>query len=164
MLTRVGGLHTTSDFTNLLTGAGNRILLRAYHRGIAAEGSGVYPFLASVHQYLAWKKQDLERRARLHRPSDEVLAQRARKLKLENDRRESELFNAADVVATINAIVGMLRAEFEGFPDRFPEHRPALAREIGSVLDAMEARRRNAIADLMAGHDPLRGKLNEFEV
>ena len=44
-----------------------------------------------------------------------------------------------------------LRAEFEKFPDRFPENRNALAREIDIVLDALEARARNAIADLIPG-------------
>jgi hypothetical protein len=39
-----------------------------------------------------------------------------------------------------------LRAEFEKFPDRFPENRNALI-----VLDALEARARNAIADLIPG-------------
>jgi hypothetical protein len=42
---------------------------------------------------------------------------------------------------------------FEKFPDRFPENRNALAREIGIVLDALEARARNAIADLIPGRD-----------
>jgi len=72
--------------------------------------------------------------------SAEILFERARKLKLENDTNERQLLRTSDALAAVTAIIAMLKDEFEKFPERFPEYRERLAAEIPVVLDGVDAR------------------------
>lgn len=86
-------------------------------------------------------------------------AERARKLKLENDTREALLIETPDAIAGIDYIFGEVRTELAGIPTRHhPEdltERRRLENDIDKALGGIVARLEKAATAIEAGRDPL---------
>lgn len=85
-------------------------------------------------------------------------AERARKLKLENDRREALLVDTSEAIAAIQSIVGIVAAELESIPSRLTDdvgERRRIEHEIDTIRTGLVVRLEKAQAALLAGDDPL---------
>lgn len=85
-------------------------------------------------------------------------AERARKLKLENDQREALLVETPDALAAIDAILGEVRTSLAGIPARYTEdlaERRRLEDAIDNTLGEITGRLEKAGAALAEGRDPL---------
>lgn len=85
-------------------------------------------------------------------------AERARKLKLENDQREALLVETPDALAAIDAIFGEVRTALAGIPARYTEdlaERRRLEDAIDTTLADISGRLDKAGTALAEGRDPL---------
>lgn len=85
-------------------------------------------------------------------------AERARKLKLQNDQSEALLVETPDALAAIDAIFGEVRTALAGIPARFTEdlaERRRLEDAIDTTLADLTGRLDKAGAALAEGRDPL---------
>lgn len=92
-------------------------------------------------------------------------AERARKLKLANDKREESLVETEAAVATVIAIVDIYVSELERLPARMsddPELLPLTKREVAKVIEGLRERCVTAVANLRGGRDPLAFAIGEF--
>jgi len=123
-------------------------------------GRGRYDLAASVQAYIKFKVESEVARAvpEESSPGERVKAERARKLKLENDEKEHRLVQTPDAVAALDAIVGPLRSDLAGVPARATDD-VALRRRIEDAIDivlrGLADRFKQAGAALRAGRDPL---------
>lgn len=84
-------------------------------------------------------------------------AERARKLKLDNDQTESLLVETPDAIAAIDAIFGEVRTALAGIAPRFTEdvaERRRLDDAIDAILTDLADRLDKAVAALRTGSDP----------
>lgn len=123
-------------------------------------GRGRYDLAGSVQAYVAFKVESEVARAMPEEssPGERVKAERARKLKLENDEKELRLVQTPDAVAALDAVVGPLKADLAGVPARVTDNvaeRRRIEDAIDTVLGGLSDRFKQAGAALRAGRDPL---------
>lgn len=139
---RVQQLEAESIFTNQGRGRSKRFQLAA-----------------AVQAFLA--KSEMDARSAYMDAStsrEQFEAERARKLKLENDTRESLLVETPDAIAAIDRIFGEVRTALAGIAPRFTEdvaERRRLDDVIDAVLTDLATRLDKAGAALQEGRDPL---------
>lgn len=123
-------------------------------------GRSRYDLAASVQAYTKFKVESEVARAvpEESNPGERVKAERARKLKLDNDEKERRLVQMPSAVAALDAIVGPLKADLAGVSARVTDD-VALRRRIEDATDAvlrgLADRFAKAGRDLRAGRDPL---------
>jgi hypothetical protein len=120
---------------------------------------GRYPHAGSVQAYIKYKVDSEVARAIPEEttPGERVKAERARKLKLENDERELLLVAMPDALATLDFIVGSLKSDLAGIPARVTDDvawRRRIEDGIESVLRDFADRARKAGDALAQGRDP----------
>lgn len=121
---------------------------------------GQYNLAAAVQSYIAFKVESEVARAVPEEtsPGERVKAERARKLKLENDEKELRLVQTPDAIAALDAIVGPLMTDLAGVPARVTDD-VAMRRQIEDAIESVRRRLADrfekAGADLLAGRDPL---------
>ncbi len=89
---------------------------------------------------------------------EQYYAERARKLKLANDKKEESLVDTQSAVRTVDAITNVYITELLRLPARMSQDAvllPIIEREVGKVTDALRQRCLAAVANLRAGRDPL---------
>ena len=144
-----------------ILGIGERWVQQLERQGVLKKaGHGRYHLAESVQSYIAFKvKSEVARAVPEETDAGErVKAERARKLRLENDEKELLLVQTPDAVAALDAIVGPLRADLAGVPARVTSDvvlRRQIEDAIDSVLRGFADRSAKAGADLRAGRDPL---------
>jgi phage terminase Nu1 subunit (DNA packaging protein) len=150
---------SVSDLCQIL-GVSERWVQQLESQGVIKKSArGRYPLAASVQAYTKFKvESEVARAAPVETSAGErVKAERARKLKLENDEKEARLVDTRDALAAIDAIVGSLKAGFAGVPARVTDD-VALRRRIAdaneAVLRDLAKRSREASAALRSGGDP----------
>lgn len=80
-------------------------------------GRGRYPLAGSVQGYISFLK-DEQRRASKVAADSEIKLERARGLKLRNDRDEGRLIEVEEALGTLDEIVGELRTGIAAVPAR----------------------------------------------
>lgn len=139
---------------------GDRWLRQMADEGfLSMAGRGRYHLAASVRGYIARIRETEVERARDSSTSRELFeAERARKLKLENDKREALLVETPDAIAAIDAILGQVRTALASIAPRYTEdvaERRRLEDAIDAVLSDLADRLDQAGAALATGRDPL---------
>lgn len=113
----------------------------------------------AVQALLAKLDADAKRAAETASTSRELFeAERARKLKLENDRNEGLLIETPDAIAAIDHIFGEVRTALAGIAPRYTEdvaERRRLDDAIDSILTDLANRLDEGITALKSGGDPL---------
>lgn len=122
-------------------------------------GRGQYDLEKSLHGYHRFIRETEVKASETEATSRAAFeAERARKLKLENDTAEAKLIDTRLAVEAVDAVVGVYQSEVHSIPARVTSD-VALRRmweiEINRVSDAINARCRRAVANLAAGRDPL---------
>ena len=142
-------------------GIGERWIQQLEKQGVIAKTRhGRYLLAESVQAYIKFKVgSEVARAVPVESNAGErVKAERARKLKLENDEKELRLVQTPDAVAALDAIVGPLRADLAGVPARVTSdvsERRRIEDAIDTVLRRLADRFAKAGSDLRAGRDPL---------
>lgn len=126
---------------------------------VVKSGRGRYDLAASVQGYIRFVREtEVEAVKEAANSKEQFEAERARKLKLENDKREALLVETTDAFAAIDLIVGNLSAELENLPSQLSED-IAERRRIEKVIDAVRAglarRLEQAVSAIQEGRDPL---------
>lgn len=122
-------------------------------------GRGRYALAKSVQAYIKFKVESEVARATpdASNPGERVKAERARKLKLENDETELRTIAMTAALETLDAIVGPLKADLAGVPatvtDDIAERR-RIEDAIESVTARLADRFAQAGAALRTGGDP----------
>ncbi len=141
-------------------GIGEHWLQQLEGRGVLRKSArGRYPLAASVQAYTQFKVESEVARSIPEEtsPGERVKAERARKLKLENDERELLLVAMPDALATLDVIVGSLKSDLAGVPARVTDDvawRRRIEDGIESVLRDFADRARKAGDALAQGRDP----------
>ena len=157
------GVHDeiSVKFLAEVLGVGERWVQQLEKQGVIKKsGHGRYDLAASVQAYIKFKVESEVARVTPEEtsPGERVKAERARKLKLENDEREHRLVATPDAIAALDAIVGPLTAGLAGVPARLSDdvaERRRIEHEIDAVLRGLADRFKKASGDLRAGRDPL---------
>ena len=142
-------------------GIGERWVQSLEKQGVLKKsGHGRYDLAASVQAYIKFKIESEVARAIPDEssPGERVKAERARKLKFENDEKEHRLAHMSDAIAAIDAIVGPLKADLSGVPARVSDDvatRRRIEDAIDTVLRGLADRFRKAGSALREGRDPL---------
>ena len=117
-----------------------------------------YVLADAVQALLARAAEDAKSAPAAGTIREQFEAERARKLKLENDQAEALLIETPDAIAAIDGIFGEVRTALGGIAARFtsdlPERR-RLENEIDIVLGDLASRLDKAGAALRKGGDPL---------
>jgi hypothetical protein len=103
---------------------------------------------------------DERRRANRKDIDGTVQRERARKFKISNDLSESSLVEVADVVAMIDEISGLVKAELSAFSARAADDvtlRRKLEAGVDKVLVGIARRSQQAVGDICAGRDVASG-------
>ncbi len=122
-------------------------------------GRARYELAASVRGYIRFIRETEV--ATVNRKSDaraEFEAERARKLKLENDERENMLIGTPLAISAVDYIVGTLRTDLAAVPARASEDvatRRRVENAIDDVLDGLAGRFEKAADALAQGLDPI---------
>lgn len=141
-------------------GIGERWVQQLEAQGVLRKSArGRYPLATSVRAYTKFKVDSEVARAILKEttPGERVKAERARKLKLENDERERQTVSMPDALIALDVIFGMIKAGFAGVPARVTDD-VALRRRIEdgneAVLRDLARRFRKASSAMREGRDP----------
>jgi phage terminase Nu1 subunit (DNA packaging protein) len=122
-------------------------------------GRGHYDLRGSHHGYLRWVRETEVKPASDASNSREAFeAERARKLKLENDQAEALLIPTQLAIDAVDAVVGVYQSEVHSIPARVTQDvalRRQWEQEIDRVSDGIKKRCEKAVANLEAGRDPL---------
>lgn len=126
---------------------------------LAAEGwiKKPYTIVSVVQGYIRFL-QDEQRKGSRTTEDNAVKAERARKLRLENDATEHITVLTEDAIAALDAIVGPLKSELAGVAPRVTDDIPLRRRiedAIDAVLGELAKRFGKAGADLRSGRDAL---------
>jgi phage terminase Nu1 subunit (DNA packaging protein) len=141
-------------------GVGERWVQQLEAQGVLRKSArGRYPLAASVQAYTKFKVDSEVARANPEEttPGERVKAERARKLKLENDERELHLVAMPSAVTALDVIVGPLKSGLAGVPARVTDDialRRRIEDAIESVLWDLADRARKASVALRQGRDP----------
>lgn len=126
---------------------------------LAKAGRAQYDLAASVQGYIRFVREAEVKGAQDAATSREAFeAERARKLKLENDTVEAKLIDTQLAVGAVDAVVGVFLSEVHSIPARVTQDvglRREWEREINRVIDGINKRCRQACGNLAAGRDPL---------
>jgi hypothetical protein len=142
-------------------GVGARLIMVTERRiqQLAAQGWVKRPYtVVSVVQGYIRFLQDEQRKGSRTSEEGAVRAERARKLKLENDETEKLTLRMDDAIAALDAIVGPIKSELAGVAPQVTDDIPQRRRiedAIDAVLDQLAKRFGKACADLLAGRDAL---------
>ena len=142
-------------------GIGERWVQQLEKQGVLKKvRHGRYRLAESVQAYIAFKIESEVARVvpEESNAGERVKAERARKLKLENDEKELRLVQTPDAVAALDAIVGPLRADLAGVPARVTSdvaERRRIEDAFDTVLRRLADRFAKAGEALRAGRDPL---------
>ena len=101
---------------------------------------------------------EIERRDHADSSKEKFEAERARKLKLENDLRERLLVEMPDAVAAMDYILGEVRTDLAGIPARMTEdvaERRRLEDGINEILAGLARKLDEAGSAIQEGRDPL---------
>lgn len=157
--TKVDDEVSVSDLGKVL-GVGERWVQQLDAQGILTKSArGRYPLASSVQAYTKFKVESEVARAIPEETSagERVKAERARKLKLENDERELLLVAMPEALAALDLIVGPIKAGLAGVPARVTDdiaERRRIEDAIESVLTDIADRLDKVGAAMAAGHDP----------
>jgi len=126
---------------------------------LAKAGRGQYDLAASVQGYIRFVREtEVKAGADASTSREAFEAERARKLKLENDQAEAQLIETALAIAAVDAVVGVYQSEVHSIPARLTSdiaQRRAWETEIDRVSNGINERCRKAVANLEAGRNPL---------
>lgn len=118
-----------------------------------------YVLADAVQAWKAKAEADAKTQAASASTSREMFeAERARKLKIENDTREALLVETPDAIAAIDRIFGEVRTSLGAIPARLSEdvaERRRIEDVIADTLDELAKRLDEAGAALQEGRDPL---------
>ncbi|MDX2265435.1 MAG: hypothetical protein NW215_10745 [Hyphomicrobiales bacterium] len=109
----------------------------------------------AVQSYIAHIKEEAKKR-QATTTDDELRAERARKLRLENDQTEAILLPADAVMNTLDEVVAAVRVGFAGLPARVTrdmELRKVIETECDSILTAVAKLLEDRAAVLARGSD-----------
>lgn len=122
-------------------------------------GRAQYELAASVQGYIRFVRETEVAAAQDTATSRELYeAERARKLKLENDQREALLVETPDALAAIDHIFGEVRTALAGIAPRLTEdvaERRRIEDGIDIVLNELSTKLDQAGTALQEGRDPL---------
>ncbi|WP_409560204.1 hypothetical protein [Hyphomicrobium sp. MC8b] len=141
-------------------GVGERWVQQLDAQGILTKSArGRYPLAASVQAYTQFKVESEVARAIPEETSagERVKAERARKLKLENDERELLLVAMPEALTALDVIVGPLKAGLAGVPARVTDdiaERRRIEDAIEVVLKDLAKRLEQAGDAMRQGRDP----------
>ncbi|WP_024275975.1 hypothetical protein [Hyphomicrobium sp. 802] len=141
-------------------GVGERWVQQLDAQGILTKSArGRYPLAASVQAYTLFKVESEVARAIPEETSagERVKAERARKLKLENDERELLLVAMPEALTALDVIVGPLKAGLAGVPARVTDdiaERRRIEDAIEVVLKDLAKRLEQAGDAMRQGRDP----------
>lgn len=126
---------------------------------VVKAGRALYELEASVQGYIRFIRDTEVKGAQDAATSREAFeAERARKLKLENDQAEAKLIDTQLAVGAVDAVVGVFLSEVHSIPPRVTQDialRREWEREVNRVIDGINQRCRKAVGNLAAGRDPL---------
>jgi phage terminase Nu1 subunit (DNA packaging protein) len=126
---------------------------------VVRAGRARYELAASVQGYIRFiRETEVERQIGSQNARAEFEAERARKLKLENDERESILIGTPLAIAAVDYIVGTLRTDLAAVPARASEDvatRRRVENAIDDVLNSLADRFAKAGDALAQGVDPI---------
>lgn len=139
---------------------GDRWLRELADRGFLVKvGRARYDLAKSVQGYLRFVRETEVTAAVTAATSREAFeAERARKLKLENDQRQAMLVETPDALAAIDHIFGQVRTALAGLPPRISEdvaERRRIENAIDATLADLSGRLDEAGAALREGRDAL---------
>ena len=121
-------------------------------------GHGRYRLGETVRAYLAFRLENGSRALLAASDSRSAFeAERARKLKLENDAKERQLIPAEAVMDAVDFMFGAVKLDLAGAPSRITpdaELQRHMSDAIDDALAALSERLEKASADLEAGRDP----------
>lgn len=161
MAEKSGFSEVGADDLAALLGITPRWLQKLEKKGIISKAKrGRYPLPQSVQAYIKFKIESALSRMQPEEtnPGERVKAERARKLKLENDEKEHRLVTTSDAISALDHIVGQLKADLAGVPARVSDDVPTRRRvedALDTVLGGLADRFRKTSRDLQTGGDPL---------
>ena len=120
---------------------------------LASAGRGRFRLGPLVQSYAGHLRKQLEE-AREDDSDDAIRFERARKLRIENDREERLLIETEEAIATLEDIVGTIRAELSGLPVRATRDmdlRRKLEKDVAGILERTIERLGKRLAALQAG-------------
>lgn len=122
-------------------------------------GHAKYHLAKSVQGFIRHKLENEVKATQTASNSREAFeAERARKLKLENDQAEALLIPTQLAIDAVDAVVGVYQSEVHSIPARVTQDvalRRQWEQEIDRVSDGIKKRCEKAVANLEAGRDPL---------
>lgn len=134
-----------------LLGRSDRWVHSLRERGlVTVDARGRYPLVATIRAAMAYYDgllDDAQRRARANRATDA----RTREIELRTTAREATLIGKEDVIAVLNGMASMTRAEFSTLPRRAARGRAAraaLSAEVEQTFERIEHTRRALVAEL----------------
>ena len=122
-------------------------------RSTDGAGRGRFRLGPLVQSYAGHLRKQLEE-AREDDSDDAIRFERARKLRIENDREERLLIETEEAIATLEDIVGTIRAELSGLPVRATRDmdlRKKLEKDVAGILERTIERLGKRLAALQAG-------------
>lgn len=134
-----------------LLGRSDRWVASLRERGLVqVDQRGRYPLVGVIRASMAYYDgllDDAQRRARANRATDA----RTREIELRTAAREATLVGKEDVVAVLDGMAEMARAEFTTLPKRAAQGRTAraaLAAEVTQTLDRIDTAKVALVAEL----------------
>lgn len=126
---------------------------------IVKVGYGKYDLAESIQGYVRYvRESEVAKHEEVPNSRDLFEAERARKLKLENDLKDNLLVETPDAMAAIDMIFGEVRTALAGIPARLTEdvaERRRIEDGIDQVLSDLADRLDKAGSALAEGRDPL---------
>lgn len=160
MAKKVGNDIVSAKRLGGILGVGERWVRQLENQGYIVKTSyGKYALDASVQGYIRFiRESEVKTAVDAATSREQFEAERARKLKLENDTRESFLIETPEVLAAIDHIFGQVRTALAAIAPRITEDvsaRRKIDDAIDNVLTALADRLEQAVAALQKGSDPL---------
>lgn len=150
---------TSQALGKLLDLTPQRINQLAAEGWIRKSGRNAITLKDGIKGYLAFL-EDRQQKATASTTDDELRAERARKLRLENDHREGQLIEMEEAMLSIDIGFGAVRVGLAAVPARVTRDlalRQKIDDEINRVLAAAAAELEKRAAVLQAGEDPEAG-------
>lgn len=120
---------------------------------IESVGRGRFRLKRLIQDHAAHLRRQIDE-AREDDSDDAIKIERARKLRIENDREERILIETEEAIATLEDIVGTIRAELSGLPVRATRDmdlRKKLAKDVDGILERTIERLGKRLAALQTG-------------
>lgn len=142
---------SVGEIARILMIGEERVRQLAKDKWIPRVGRGKYPLAASVQGYIRFLKDESRRSTKV--AADALIKnERARALKLKNDRDEGRLIDTEESLGTLDEIIGELRSRISAVPARVTRDLK-LREKIETEIDAAFTRAADALAKAADRHE-----------